>query len=265
MNNIVLGHSGFIGSHTYKFLKNKGLKVIGGNTKNCNLLNKKDIINFFKKKKFFNLIICSSIVKSKNDTKESYKRNVLMISNLVKLVNEQKINKIIFLSSIDVYKVKGKLNENKSKIKPNTFYGKYKVLAESLLKKYIPNEKLIILRLTGVYDKNIKGRNMISYIKRGLKNRTLNIYSSGEELRDYMNAYDVAKTINFLLKKDANGIYNLATGISKKVKYFVNKLNKKYQLEKKQIFYNSNVRLNDIIIDVNKIKKIISVKNFKKI
>ena len=42
MNNIVLGHSGFIGSHTYKFLKNKGLKVIGGNTKNCNLLNKKD-------------------------------------------------------------------------------------------------------------------------------------------------------------------------------------------------------------------------------
>ena len=181
-----------------------------------------------------------------------------MISNLVKLVNEQKINKIIFLSSIDVYEVKGKLNENKSKIKPNTFYGKYKVLAESLLKEYIPNEKLIILRLTGVYDKNINGRNMISHIKRGLKNRSLNIYSSGEELRDYMNAYDVAKTIYFLLKKDANGIYNLATGISKKVKYFINKLNKQYQLEKKQIFYNSNVCLNDIIIDVNKIKKIIS-------
>ena len=47
MNNIVLGHSGFIGSHIYKYLKNKGLKVIGGNTKNCNLLKKKRHNKFF--------------------------------------------------------------------------------------------------------------------------------------------------------------------------------------------------------------------------
>ena len=265
MTTVVLGHSGFIGKHIYKLLKKKQNSVIGGNSKNCNLLKKRQIKSFFKKKKNFNLIICSSLVRSKFDTKKSYNQNILMISNLIKVIDKKTIRKIIFLSSIDVYKKTGILNENNSKIKPDTKYGHYKLFAENLLKKYISKNKLTILRLTGVYDDDINGQNMISFIRRGLKKNYLNIKSSGEELRDYVHANDVAKTIYLFLKNDNYGVFNLASGVSKKVKYFVKKLNKTYSSNNLAIFYNPENHLNDKIVNVNKIKKVISIKDFKKI
>ena len=109
MSTIILGYSGFIGKYIYKILKNKKEVTIGGNSKNCNLLKKKNIKHFFKNKDNFNLIICSSLVRSKVDTKKSQDNNILMISNLIEQIKKKKIKKIIFLISIDLYIQNGKL------------------------------------------------------------------------------------------------------------------------------------------------------------
>ena len=264
MSTIILGYSGFIGKYIYKILKNKKEFTIGGNSKNCNLLKKKNIKHFFKNKDNFNLIICSSLVRSKVDTKKSQDNNILMISNLIEQIKKKKIKKIIFLSSIDVYSQNGKLIENRTKTNPKTKYGNYKLLAEKLLKINFPKKKLVILRLTGVYDHNINGKNMISYIRRGLKKNFLYIKSSGEELRDYIHAHDVSIVVHYFIKKKNFGVFNLASGVSKKVKYYVNKLNN-VNSEKKKILYDNKVQLKDIIVDVKKLNKLLPISKFRKI
>ena len=212
MSTIILGHSGFVGKHIYDNLKKNKINPIGGNTKNCNLLKKTQTEKFFKGKNKFNLIICSSLVRSKKDNQKSFNQNILMISNLLNVIDEKNVNKIIFLSSIDTYKpTKSKLKENTSPTIPETKYGLYKLTAEYLLKNKFPSKKLIILRLTGVYDDNINGINMVSYIRRGIKKSFLDINSSGKELRDYIHAEDVAHVVHFFLLNNFSGIYNVAS------------------------------------------------------
>ena len=263
MTTIVLGHSGFIGKYIYNNLKKNNKKVIGGNTKNCNLLNKKKINNFFKKKNNFNLIICSSLVKSKVDNQKSFNKNILMISNLLSVINKKKINKIIFLSSIDVYKSTAKFKESTSPTVPKTKYGLSKLISEYLLKNEFSHKKLVILRLTGVYDDDIKGRNMISHIRRGFRARSLNINSSGNELRDYIHVADVAKIVSFFLKNNFSGIYNLATGSSKSVRSYVDKIKKLQTSKKVEIKYSLKNNLQNITIDITKLKKIFSLSKIK--
>ena len=188
-----------------------------------------------------------------------------MISNLLSVIDKKKVNKIIFLSSIDVYKSNVKFKENTSPTVPKTKYGLYKLTSEYLLKKQFSSKKLIILRLTGVYDDDINGKNMISYIRRGLVKRSLSIKSSGNELRDYIHAVDVAKVINFFLKNNFYGIYNLASGSSKSVRYFVDKIKKTQITNKFKIKYSLKNNLQDIIIDISKLKRIFSLSKIKKI
>tara|TARA_B100000787_G_C16190085_1_gene296956 strand:+ start:756 stop:1592 length:837 start_codon:yes stop_codon:yes gene_type:complete len=260
MSTIILGHSGFVGKHIYDNLKKNKINPIGGNTKNCNLLKKTQTEKFFKGKNKFNLIICSSLVRSKKDNQKSFNQNILMISNLLNVIDEKNVNKIIFLSSIDTYKpTKSKLKENTSPTIPETKYGLYKLTAEYLLKNKFPSKKLIILRLTGVYDDNINGINMVSYIRRGIKKSFLDINSSGKELRDYIHAEDVAHVVHFFLLNNFSGIYNVATGTSKSVQFYVEKIKKMNFSNKVKINYFLKNNLNDININISKLKKIFSL------
>ena len=183
-----------------------------------------------------------------------------MISNLLNVIDEKNVNKIIFLSSIDTYKpTKSKLKENTSPTIPETKYGLYKLTAEYLLKNKFPSKKLIILRLTGVYDDNINGINMVSYIRRGIKKSFLDINSSGKELRDYIHAEDVAHVVHFFLLNNFSGIYNVATGTSKSVQFYVEKIKKMNFSNKVKINYFLKNNLNDININISKLKKIFSL------
>lgn len=265
MTTILLGHTGFIGKHIFYLFKKNKKKILGGNSKNCNLLKKKQIINFFKNLKNFNLIICSSLVRSKQDNIKSFNNNILMIINLLSSLDEKKINKIIFLSSIDVYSQKNVLKENSTPTIPRNKYGLYKLISENLLKTHFNKRKLIILRLSGVYDDNINGKNMISYIKRGLKKKSLKINSSGKELRDFIHAEDVAKISYFFLQSNLNGIFNVATGKSNNIRYYVNKIYKKNFLNYAKINYDLKNKLQDVIVNVSKLKRIFPLSKLKKI
>jgi len=80
-----------------------------------------------------------------------YKGNILATHNLLEACKEKRIKRIIFLSSIGVYKpvtTKTLLTEE-SECEPITFYGKTKLDAEELIKKY--NIPWVIVRAPVVY------------------------------------------------------------------------------------------------------------------
>jgi nucleoside-diphosphate-sugar epimerase len=115
--------------------------------------------------------------------KEDYfRRNVLATQNLLETCNEKGTKKIIFLSSVGVYKpatTKTLLTEE-SECEPITYYGKTKLDAEALIKKYgIP---WVIVRapvIYGPHQKSVLNRFFLDAIN---KRRVL-IFGSGDNLR----------------------------------------------------------------------------------
>jgi nucleoside-diphosphate-sugar epimerase len=115
--------------------------------------------------------------------KEDYYRgNVLATQNLLETCNEKGTKKIIFLSSVGVYKpatTKTLLTEE-SECEPITYYGKTKLDAEALIKKYgIP---WVIVRapvIYGPHQKSVLNRFFLDAIN---KRRVL-IFGSGDNLR----------------------------------------------------------------------------------
>jgi nucleoside-diphosphate-sugar epimerase len=111
-----------------------------------------------------------------------YRRNVLATQNLLETCNEKGTKKIIFLSSVGVYKpatTKTLLTEE-SECEPITYYGKTKLDAEALIKKYgIP---WVIVRapvIYGPHQKSVLNRFFLDAIN---KRRVL-IFGSGDNLR----------------------------------------------------------------------------------
>lgn len=111
-----------------------------------------------------------------------YKGNILATQNLLEACKERSPKRIIFLSSVGVYKpvATETLLTEESECKPITFYGKSKLDAEELIKKY--NGPWVIVRAPVIY-----GPHQLAVMKRffldAINNRTLYFIGNGNNLR----------------------------------------------------------------------------------
>ena len=213
---IIIGGNGFIGSEVVRALKKSSISCVSVSRKDCNLLALDEVKQYFLKYKAQNLdiIFTASIVRRKNDSESALENNILMIRNFIKATYSHQINSFIFLSSIDVYHNNNlSLNES-TKLLPNKPYAASKLSSEIILKKAF-KDKLIILRLPGVYGINDKNGSIIGKFTESIKNNTdLKLSNKGLQYRDYLYVEDVAKVILSLLERPFSGIFNLSTGRS---------------------------------------------------
>tara|TARA_B100000989_G_C19527916_1_gene467936 strand:- start:1914 stop:2753 length:840 start_codon:yes stop_codon:yes gene_type:complete len=215
MKTIILGQKGFVAKSLINFLKEKNIdhSSIGKNQINflySDSINK--LKNKIRKLDNFNLIIISAIAPAKNIY--DYEKNITILSNIIKSINLNKIRKIVYLSSDAVYSdTKNKISEN-SETKPSSIHGIMHLHRENLLKIFIPNKKLLILRPTLIYGRNDThnsyGPNR--FMRLAIKNKDIKLFGRGEELRDHIHISDVVKIIYLSLKSNKFGIYNVVTG-----------------------------------------------------
>ena len=146
MRILITGFRGGVGNEIFKNLSynNKNqIFLIGKN----DIATKKNNITFIKQdltKKFIfklniDLVIhCANNhyhTKSIKNKKFLYDENIKMTQNLIKFCNKNKIKKVIFLSSIDVYgrvNYRRKILKENQKLKPHNWYAKSKLLSERL-------------------------------------------------------------------------------------------------------------------------------------
>ena len=162
MNVLITGATGFIGryltialSKTYsvrclvrKTSDIKGLRDLNVNVVYGDLLDKTSIAPALDR---IDLVyhLAGEVYSRKKD--DFYKGNVLATQNLLDACKEKRTGRIIFLSSVGVYKpvtTKTLLTED-SECGPITFYGKTKLDAESLIKKC--NIPWVIVRAPVIY------------------------------------------------------------------------------------------------------------------
>lgn len=218
MDKIVILGTGFIGKSILEYLKNKNIKVYGLSSKDIDLTRYKSLLILDKilDSETF-LIFSAAITREHGDSLETMHQNIKMVINLCRYLQNKKIKKLVFLSSIDVYgyPVRLPISED-TPINPKTYYGLYKYFSELNLKMTTEKIKIpiLILRYNGIFGPgqlNTKyGPNsFISSIKRENK---LELWGDGKELRDLVFIEDLAKIITDLTLKGFKGTYNIATG-----------------------------------------------------
>lgn len=256
-NILVTGGSGFIGSNIVDLLVKKNFNVTVIDKKKPKNLKtkfiKSDLSNIKNLKKITKNIDCiyhlagvSDITKVKKMPTLTIKDNIILTVNLLEVVRINKIKRFIFASSIYANSTLGNL------------YTTSKVAAENIIKNYflLYNIKYTILRFATAYGTNNRGVDVVSlFIKKALKNKTINVHGNGNQTRDFIHAEDMATCSLKILKKRFEN-KTITIGNMAKVKIIeLAKLIKKCTNTNSKITINKKQKRFDDF-DLNKIKKI---------
>lgn len=267
---LVTGGAGFIGRFLVKFLQTDHKVAIYDDLSNSSksdvdalgdgvLFVKGDVLNFEELKKStvgYDLVIHlaakSAVSESILNPERTHDVNVNGTENIVKCCLENKIKKLIFASSAAVYADSRTPLKETSNTCPQSPYGKSKLEAEEIVKKYSKKFGLdsIILRMFNVYGKgqNLQYAGVISkFISAVSENKPIQINGDGKQTRDFVSVFDIVDAFDCSIKKivgKRGAHYNIASGIS----VSINQLAEMFQtLNKKTKVIHTNQNPNEIM------------------
>ena len=204
---LITGVNGFIGSSLKKNFK-KGNTIYGISRKEkTKSIDKNTILLNISKLSLSKIPVCpdyifhcaggSSVTKSLKNPKKDYHDTVKTTKCILEFYKDKLKKKpiIFFFSSAAVY------GNTKNKLKPISPYGKNKLIAENLCKKYSKkyNYQIKILRLYSVYGDGLK-KQLFWDICNKIKNKENTYFGSGSEKRCWINIKDLIYAINFIVK-----------------------------------------------------------------
>jgi len=259
---LVTGGAGYIGSHTVECLLAEGYSpiivddlssghkeaVVGGEFVKANIGDKKAMDEIFKKYKPDSVIHFAGFIEageSMNRPKDFFANNVVCGLNLLDVMLENGVKKIVFSSSAGVYGEPEQvpITENCSK-KPTNVYGLTKLIFEQVLESYKNAYGLtyVALRYFNAAGADPKGKlgadhkHKTHLITRALlaavgKIPHLDVFGTdyptkdGTCIRDYIHVNDLANAHILALNKLESGesaIYNLGSEKGFSVKEIIN-------------------------------------------
>ena len=301
-NILITGGAGYIGSHITEILLKKHKKVYlidNLSTGHRKLINKKakffklDIHDKNRVKKIIEKYKIDSIIhlaanliigEGQKKPKKYFKNNVLGTQKILEASKKTTVKNFIFSSTAAIYKEGQYKVSESSLIKPKTVYGKTKIKAESLIKKFSKKNKINygILRYFNIAGSSPSGKiGLINKksdhlfknfsIELMKKKPKLNIYGTnyktkdGSCIRDFIHVSDIEE-IHYLVLEKINKLntskilncgYNKGTTVMEVAKEF------KRQSSKKVDIVYANKRKDDlikIIASNNKLKRFVKWK-----
>jgi nucleoside-diphosphate-sugar epimerase len=248
----ITGYTGILGSEVVKRNSNfKYIKFKG------NIIKKDDIKNWLKKNNIEIILHLAALVPT-NEVKRNpvyaNKVNYIGTKNLVnEILKHNKIKWFFFASTSHVYNYSTNNIKETYAAKPQNFYGKTKLRAETYIQSKLKNQ--IPYCIGRIFSFTHKKQN-ISYVvpnivkKAKSKKKNLVLKNLGH-YRDFISTNDICRAIKILYQKRAVGIYNIASGekilISDIAEIIFKKLNKKYIIQK-------NLKKTCLIANIEKIR-----------
>lgn len=252
MKILITGGEGFIGHHLVGRLhENHQITVIDNNNtkpaekkysdvKYCfGDIREKETLNAvcYDQDIVFHLAALANIKKSKEDPDYCISTNIGGLLNLLEAVKENKIKKVIFTSSREVYgnQTIFPVKENSS-LNPVNLYGNTKKIGEDLLKAYSEayGFDFTILRLSNVYGKedSVGGRVIPTFLKNAKSNSPIQI-NGGDQILDFVYVDNVVKMLEISIDNFSKKIYNVGTGKGTTIKELANLILKETQSKSK--------------------------------
>ncbi len=275
-NILITGATGFIGKPLISELIKSGHQVTGisskggkiGNNKifQVNLLKRKQLEKFFKKKQFDVIVHLAARVPKLNDDNSqrlSLVENTKSTLNILEEFRKGKIKKFIYASGISVIGMPKNISLVSESYpgNPESLYETSKYFGEVLCEQYrIKFKKNIVsLRISAPYGPGQNKSSVIPlFIKYALLLKDIPIYGSGKRIQDFIYISDVAMAIVAAIKHDCSGIYNIGSGQSTStinlakiiLKNIPGTKSKIINIDKKDLQENYRLKMN-----INKAKK----------
>tara|TARA_Y100000590_G_scaffold445628_1_gene578043 strand:- start:2017 stop:2988 length:972 start_codon:yes stop_codon:yes gene_type:complete len=302
MKILITGCAGFIGFHLSLYLlentknkifgidnlnnyydvnlKKERLKILKNNLNfkfsKIDLKNKKSIFKDFKKNKYdivVNLAAQAGVRFSIKNPQTYFDSNLVGFFNLIEASNFIKIKHFVFASTSSVYgdSKKFPLKETLSTDKPLSFYAATKKCNEVIAYSY---SNIFKLKCTGLRFFTVYGpygrpdMALFKFTKSILENKKLELYNSGNHYRDFTYIDDVVRYIFHIMfiypkKPVPYKIYNIASGKPKKLKVFLQNIEKNLAQKSKIIkrkfqigdVYKTHADISSIVSKTNKMYK----------
>jgi len=215
INLLIIGSKGFIGSYAVSYFKKLGYNlwlsdiINDYNTKNYYQIDttNSDFRGLFKIEKYDYCINCSGAASVPLSIEKPFKDYSLNTVNVFKILDairvEQPNCKFINLSSAAVYGNPSKLPINEDdNLSPISPYGYHKLYAENICTEYRNNYGIqsCNLRIFSAYGDGLKKQLFWDLYKKSLDAKTINLYGTGNESRDFIHVNDLVGIIELLIK-----------------------------------------------------------------
>ena len=252
----VTGSSGILGKELLKYInsKNNNIRSFKGN------IEKKNELHDWLKKNNFDVIIHLAAIVPINQVKrtkiKAKKVNFLGTKNLIecikKIYNKKKIW-FFFSSTSHVYGYsKSKFLEKDNTI-PLNYYAKTKLMSEKLI---IKNEKFYTYCIGRIFSFTSRRQSQDFFIPdviKKIKSKENKIkFSNVNHYRDFLSLEDICRAINILMKKKANGIYNICSS----QKILLSDIIKTLNFKKKKLIFNKNKNQTTLVGSNYKLKRL---------
>ena len=214
---VILGHTGFIGTNFELFFSEKHpeIKVVGKSLPAIDLtIDASSLKNYFDTNTA--VIMCAAVKKQWGDSLENYQKNVAMIINLCKVLEEYPVQRLIYFSSASVYgeNIPHRSITEETPIHPTSFYGIAKYASEGMLQKVMP-KGLVIIRPPQIYgfgDQPCYGPS--GFWHAALNNDPITLWGDGTEKREFIFVADIVTAVVKLIFSEYEGTLNVASGVS---------------------------------------------------
>ena len=251
MNNTIYiaGHKGMVGSAIWRLLKSKNYDVIGKSSKEMDLKNYDKVFDFLKKTRPSFVIISAAkvggIVANKERPYSFIMENLLIQNNLIRASYELGLENLIFLGSSCIYPKNSKQPIKEDYLlngpleETNESYAVAKIagikLIESIRKESNLNYfSLMPCNLYGPRDNfDYESSHVIPGLLRKFHDAKINGYSSlnlwgtGEPLREFLHVNDLADAIYFCIKnRIQHSVINVGSGNEISIKKLANMIKK---------------------------------------
>jgi UDP-glucose 4-epimerase len=278
---LILGGSGFIGSHLVKALcaSNVNVKVLslGPNPLPCyptleyiegSFLNK-DILDkaLDGVTTVYHLISTTNPSSSNLNPVADISTNLIGLIGLLDLMVAKKIFKIVFISSGGTVYGEPLYTpiDTHHPLKPICSYGVVKVAMENYLSMYshLYGIKATILRVANPYGPGqsaMKGQGVIADFMHKIKNDTpIEVWGDGSSVRDYIYIDDLISICVMAGKTEIMGTFNVGSGIGNSVKEIISSIESITGL-KANVNYLKARRFDvkSVVLDISETKKLFS-------
>ena len=262
MENLIIGANSFLGRELCQKLFDTNDNVIGvfHNNKN-NLLS--DIINisieemFNSNLKFDFVYLVSAYIPSSSDIDIDNRLNKVNVEFVKMVCKKFYHSKIIYCSTVSIYKESDLPIFENSKIEPNSIYGKSKYFGEKIIMTH-PNYSIV--RISSMYGVGMKEITFLpAIINNAIDSKNINLLGDGSRRQNYVSVGEVA-TYLIESSKKSNVTY-LATNsksysnleIAEKVKLIIGDIDISFSGEDKSnsYYYDNSFTRNELKIKDN--------------
>lgn len=263
---VILGNSGFLGKSLQEyFARRTEFEILGYSSKEIDLSQTKQSVELEKvlDKETILLVLSGLTLDREADTLNHFTTNLEIAINVARCLEHKPVKKCVYFSTVSVY---GDRESNlaireETLVNPTTYYGAAKFAAECLLNHLgqTQNFPVLCVRLCRIYGPGAIHANYgpVQFVRSILEKKEIELFGDGTETREFLFIDDACRLIEELLRSNASGTFNLATGSPCSFVEMVSVL-KKISAHPFRVSYIPRTRpLIDQRFDISKIRRVL--------